>query len=87
MGLLTRVVAAGLASTMLVALATADRETFQGALKGSSDAGLTDVTSFVYLLFLIWLVLFGPGGVSLDALIARWVERARGAPQTAAPPA
>ena len=86
-GLLTRVVAAGLASTMLVALATADRETFLGALKGTSDAGLTDVTSFVYLLFLIWLVLFGPGVVSLDALVARWVDRARGAPQSAAPPA
>ena len=68
-GLLTRVVAAGLASTMLVALATADRETFLGALKGTSDAGLTDVTSFVYLLFLVWLdCLASPGaGVSLDA--------------------
>ncbi len=74
-GLLARLVAAGLASTMVVALLTADRETFLGALKGTSEAGLTDVTSFVYLLFLVWLVLFGPGLVSLDAVLVRFVER------------
>jgi len=74
-GLFTRLVAAGLASTMVVALLTADRETFLGALKGTSEAGLTDVTSFVYLLFLVWLVLFGPGLVSLDAVLVRFVER------------
>lgn len=74
-GLFTRLVAAGLASTMVVALLTADRDTFLGALKGTSEAGLTDVTSFVYLLFLVWLVLFGPGLVSLDAVLVRFVER------------
>jgi len=76
-GLLTRVVAAGLASTMVVALMTADREDFLGALKGTGEKGLTDVVSFVYLLFLVWLVLFGPGPVSLDALGVRKLERAR----------
>ena len=74
-GLATRLVAAGLASTMVVALATADRESFLGALKGTSDSGLTDVAAFVYLLFLIWLILFGPGPVSLDALVVRWLHR------------
>jgi putative oxidoreductase len=74
-GLLTRLVAAGLASTMVVAILTADRATFLGALKGTSEAGLTDVTSFVYLLFLLWLVLFGPGLLSLDALVVRWLQR------------
>jgi uncharacterized membrane protein YphA (DoxX/SURF4 family) len=68
-------VAALLASTMVVALATADREAFLGALRGTSDAGLTDVAPFVYLLFLLWLVLFGPGPVSLDALVVRWLRR------------
>jgi putative oxidoreductase len=82
-GLLTRLVAAGLASTMVVALATADRTSFVDALKGAGDAGLTDVTSFVYLLFLLWLVLSGPGVVSLDALVARWLDR-RGPSQAAA---
>ena len=74
-GLATRLVAAGLASTMVVALATADRETFLEALRGTGDAGLTDVVPFVYLLFLGWLVLAGPGAASLDALIARWLDR------------
>lgn len=70
-GLATRLVAAGLATTMLVALATADRESFLGALRGTGDAGLTDVVPFVYLLLLAWLVLFGPGPLSLDALVVR----------------
>ena len=74
-GLATRLVAAGLATTMLVALATADRATFLNALTGTGDAGLTDVVPFVYLLFLGWLVLAGPGGLSLDRLVARWLER------------
>jgi putative oxidoreductase len=68
-GLATRLVAAGLASTMVVALMTADKESFLGALRGTSDSGLTDVTPFVYLLFLGWLVLNGPGVVSLDRLL------------------
>jgi putative oxidoreductase len=79
-GLLTRVVAAGLASTMVVAIATADREDFLGALKGTGEKGLTDVVPFVYLLFLGWLVLYGPGPVSLDALVARWLERRKSPP-------
>jgi putative oxidoreductase len=70
-GLLTRLVAAGLASSMVVALMTADKEAFLNALFLRGDAGLTDITSFVYLLFLVWLVLAGPGVLSLDTLIAR----------------
>jgi putative oxidoreductase len=74
-GLATRLVALGLASTMVVALLTADRASFLEALRGTGDAGLTDVVPFVYLLFLGWLVLAGPGVVSLDALVARWLDR------------
>jgi putative oxidoreductase len=74
LGLLTRLVAAGLASTMLVALATADRDSLLEALRMSGDTGLTDVVPFVYLLFLGWLVIMGPGPLSLDALIARWLR-------------
>jgi hypothetical protein len=29
----------------------------------------------VFGLFLLWLVIVGPGPVSLDALIARWLRR------------
>ena len=84
-GLATRLVAAGLASTMVVALATADRESFLGALRGTSESGLTDVAAFVYLLFLLWLVLFGPGPASLDAVVVRWLHGK--APATPAPAA
>jgi putative oxidoreductase len=73
-GLLTRIVAAGLASTMVVALLTADRSSFLDALWMRGEAGLTDVTPFVYLLLLLWLILFGPGALSLDALLRRWIR-------------
>lgn len=88
-GLATRLVATGLASTMLVALSTADRATFLSALHGAGDSGLTDVVPFVYLLFLLWLVLSGPGVVSLDALVVRWLDRSSRPPNAAAarPPA
>jgi putative oxidoreductase len=79
-GLLTRVVAGALATTMVVAIATADREDFVGALQGSGEKGLTDVVPFVYLLFMVWLVLCGPGPVSLDALLARLLERRKSPP-------
>lgn len=74
-GLLTRVVAAGLASTMIVALLTADRESFVGAIRGTGEAGPTDVAAFVFLVLLSWLVIYGPGLVSLDALVARWLRK------------
>jgi putative oxidoreductase len=83
-GLATRLVALGLASTMVVALLTADRASFLEALRGTGDAGLTDVVPFVYLLFLGWLVLAGPGVVSLDALVARWLDRASPQPEAEA---
>ena len=81
-GLATRLVALGLASTMVVALLTADRESFLDALRGAGDAGLTDVVPFVYLLFLLWLVLFGPGAASVDALVVRRLDRSPRHPVT-----
>jgi putative oxidoreductase len=80
LGLATRLVASGLASTMVVALLTADNESFLGALRGTSDSGLTDVTPFVYLLFLGWLILSGPGAASLDRLISGRFLREEPAP-------
>jgi putative oxidoreductase len=69
LGLGTRIFSALLSFSMTVALLTADRGTF--AEKFPAD--LTDVASFVYLLFLIWLVLFGPGPVSLDYFLSKWL--------------
>ncbi len=72
-GLLTRIVALLLSSTMVVALLTADRAVLLEALKGSSEAGLTDLPALVFLLFMIWLVISGPGTVSVDhVLFRRW---------------
>jgi putative oxidoreductase len=72
-GLGTRIVASLLGSTMVVALMTADKEPFLNALKGVGDDGLTDVVPVVYGIFLLWLMLFGPGLASLDALVRRWI--------------
>ena len=69
LGLGTRIFAALLSCSMIVALMTADKPAF--IQKFPSD--LSDVTSFVYLLFLIWLVLFGPGPVSLDYFLSKWL--------------
>jgi putative oxidoreductase len=68
-GLGTRIFAALLSSTMLVALLTADRSTFME--KFPPDP--TDVSSLTYLLFLIWLVLYGPGPISLDYFLSKWL--------------
>lgn len=73
-GLLTRLVAVGLGSTMVVALMTADRPAFLEALAGTGETGLTDVVPVVYGLFLLWLIVFGPGLLSLDALLRKWVQ-------------
>jgi putative oxidoreductase len=69
LGLGTRIFAALLSCSMIVALLTADKAAF--IEKFLPDP--TDVPSFTYLLFLIWLVLFGPGPVSLDYLLSKWL--------------
>jgi putative oxidoreductase len=69
LGLGTRIFAFLLSGSMVVALLTADKDTF--LMKFPSD--VTDVTSFTFLLFLIWLVLYGPGLVSIDRLISKWL--------------
>lgn len=73
LGLLTRLMSAGLLSTMAVALATADKERFLESLNPASEIGPLDLSPVVFLLFFLWLTLFGPGPVSLDALLKRWL--------------
>jgi putative oxidoreductase len=69
LGLCTRLVSALLSCTLLVAVLTADRPTFVEKF----PADLTDVASLVYLLFLLWLVFFGPGPVSIDRFLSKWL--------------
>lgn len=73
-GLLTRIAASLLGSTMIVALLTADKADFLVALAGTGDKGLTDVVPVVYGMFLLWLLVFGPGLASLDALLRKWIR-------------
>jgi putative oxidoreductase len=77
-GIGTRAFAAALSGSMVVALLTADRQAFVASWGAASDSTPTDVTSFTFLLFLLWLVFMGPGRASLDHLIARAAAR-RGA--------
>jgi putative oxidoreductase len=72
LGLLTRLVAALLASTMVVALLT-ERAQFFESWKPATELGPTDISSWVFLLLLSWLVFYGPGLVSADHFLARWL--------------
>jgi putative oxidoreductase len=76
-GLLTRVSAALLAGSMTVALLTADRADFVAAWGSASESSPTDVASYVFLLFLTWLLVYGAGAVSLDRLIDRGARQRR----------
>jgi putative oxidoreductase len=71
LGLFTRLFATALLSTMAVALLTADKERFLSTWSAASDVSPTDIPAFVFLLFFAWLALYGPGPLSLDALLAR----------------
>jgi putative oxidoreductase len=79
-GLLTRLVSLGLAGTMVVALLTERRQFFE-SWRTTGDIGPTDISSYVFLLFFTWLVVYGPGLVSLDALLARWLGPGRKPPE------
>jgi putative oxidoreductase len=69
LGLGTRLFAFLLSGSMVVGLITADRADF--IKKFPPDP--TDVASFTYLLFLIWLVLYGPGPISIDYFLSKWL--------------
>jgi uncharacterized membrane protein YphA (DoxX/SURF4 family) len=56
---------------MVVALLTADTADFLASWGSASQLSPTDVTAFTFLLFLLWLVFYGPGKLSLDGLLGR----------------
>jgi putative oxidoreductase len=70
-GLFNRFVASGLTVTMVVALLTADRSDFLASWGSASQLSPSDVTAFTLLLFLLWLVFYGAGKLSLDAQLSR----------------
>ena len=69
LGLFTRFFASGLSITMVVALLTADTADFMASWGSAGEMSPTDVTAFTFLLFLVWLVAYGAGKLSLDALL------------------
>jgi len=77
-GVLTRIVALFLSASMIVALLTADRQSFIEAFTRTSEIGLSDVVPFVLGVFLSWLVIQGPGALSIDALIKRALRKKPG---------
>jgi putative oxidoreductase len=84
-GLFTRFFAAGLTTTMIVALLTADKAAFLASWGATAESSPTDITAFVFLLFLLWLVFYGAGKLSLDALLRRLL-RLKPAPVSALNP-
>lgn len=65
-GLCTRLAALPLSAIMVVAIVTARSEELSGFWGGLS--ALAGFTEFLYLLLLVWLIVAGPGALSLDRL-------------------
>lgn len=87
LGVLTRFFASGLAVTMVVALLTADTADFLASWGSASELSPTDVTAFTFLLFLLWLVVYGAGRASVDAVLRAVLGVGRSDRGTAAAPA
>lgn len=87
LGLGTRLVSALLASTMAVALLTADRAAFTAALAPGAERGLTGIAAVTFLMFLLWLVGCGAGPLSLDRVVASRRARVVAASRISANPA
>lgn len=74
LGLLTRVMGLGLLGTMVGALVTAEGQSFIDSWAPTGDVGPLDIDPWVFLLLLSWLVLFGPGPLSLDNLLSKFLK-------------
>ena len=71
-GLLTRLASLALAGSMLVALVTGnDLARFLSSWNPATEWGPMDIAPWVFLISLAWLVCYGPGALSLDALLTK----------------
>lgn len=73
LGLGSRLVSVPLIFTMLVAYATADREALMTIF--SNPDKFTEAAPFLFLLASVLVLAFGPGKLSLDALIFKKTEK------------
>ena len=87
LGLFTRFFASGLSITMVVALMTADKADFLASWGSAAEKGPTDIVAFVFLLFLLWLISYGAGKLSLDALLRKTLKFERAATGSLSPDA
>ena len=69
LGLGTRIFALLLSGSMVVALLTADKADFIKDIPGD----LMSVTSIPFLISLVWLVFYGPGPISIDHFLSKWL--------------
>lgn len=74
LGFGTRIFSLLLSGSMVVALLTADKDNFVK----NFPTGLTDVVPVVYGMFLLWLILCGPGWLSIDHVIGGKLKLRRG---------
>ncbi len=80
-GLVVRPIAVLLLGTMAVAILTADRDGFLAALAINPEKNLTDVVPWMFGLLLLALLTWGPGRLSLDALLWNGKKPAPGKPK------
>jgi putative oxidoreductase len=69
-GLATRLASIPLVIIMIVALRTAFADKLAGPAMEDFSA-LTGIPEYLYIPLLVWLIVFGPGRVALDAWVAR----------------
>jgi len=68
-GLLSRLAAVPLTITMIVAILTALRDQIEGV------GDLLGLVEFAYIALFVWIAIAGPGAVSLDALLVRFLSQ------------
>jgi len=87
LGLFTKFFASGLSITMVVALMTAEKADFLASWGSAAEKSPTDISAFVFLLFLLWLISYGAGKLSLDAFLRRFLGFEPAATQAPSPDA
>ena len=84
LGLASRLISIPLIVDMLVAYITADREAFTSFF--SDPDKFMAAAPFTFLFASLLIMVFGPGSISLDYLIKRFIEKRNGPPTTPATP-